>query len=205
MALWRRASIVSQATLALTTLRNERFTSYAEPVSERNWHLAQVNIGIPRGPMDSATMAGFAAMLEPVNALADDAPGFVWRLQDEGGDATSISVFDDPGLIVNMSVWKSIEPLWEFVYDGRHLEVMRRRREWFTRMAEQFMCLWWLPAGELPTVADAEERLERLRADGPTLRAFTFKQRFAAPSSTDPSSTESGSRSGPSRSPSRNG
>jgi Domain of unknown function (DUF3291) len=174
-------------------------------VSGRDWHLAQVNIGIPRGPMDSATMADFMALLEPVNALADGAEGFVWRLQTDDGDATAVRVFDDDRLIINMSVWESAEALWDFVYSGRHLEVMRRRRQWFTRMAEQFMCLWWLPAGELPTVADAEERLERLRADGPTPHAFTFKQRFAAPSSTDPSSTETASRTGPSRSPSRSG
>jgi Domain of unknown function (DUF3291) len=172
-------------------------------VSQGDWHLAQVNVGIPRGPMDSATMAGFVARLDAVNALADGAPGFVWRLQDEGGNATAISVFDDPGLIVNMSVWESVEALWDFVYDGRHLEVMRRRREWFTRMAEAFMCLWWVPAGEIPTVGDAEDRLTRLRAEGPTPYAFTFKQRFEPP--TDPSSTGNGSRQDPARSPSRSG
>jgi hypothetical protein len=172
-------------------------------VSGPGWHLAQVNIGIPRGPMDSATMAGFVELLEPINALADDAPGFVWRLQDDEGNATSISVFDDDRLIINMSVWESVEALWDFVYDSGHLEVMRRRREWFTRMREAFMCLWWIPAGELPTVADAEDRLERLRAEGPTPYAFTFKQRFEAPRA--PSSTESASRSDPSRSPSRSG
>ena len=147
-------------------------------MSEPGWHLAQVNIAIPRGPIDSATMAGFVELLEPINALADSAPGFVWRLQDDEGNATSISVFDDDSLIVNMSVWESVEALWDFVYDSGHLEVMRRRREWFTRMREAFMCLWWIPAGELPTVADAEDRLERLRAEGPTPYAFTFKQRF---------------------------
>jgi hypothetical protein len=169
-------------------------------VSEPGRHLAQVNIAIPRGPIDSATMAGFVELLEPINALADDAPGFVWRLQDDEGNATSISVFGDDSLIVNMSVWESVEALWGFVYDSGHLEVMRRRREWFTRMREAFMCLWWIPAGELPTVADAEDRLKRLRAEGPTPYAFTFKQRF-----TDPSSRGSASRSDPSRSPSRSG
>lgn len=169
-------------------------------MSDPAWHLAQVNIAVPRGPMDSATMAGFVELLEPINELADSAPGFVWRLQDDDGNATSISVFGDDSLIVNMSVWKSADALWDFVYDSGHLKVMRRRREWFTRMRESFMCLWWIPGGQLPTVADAEERLERLRAEGPTPYAFTFKERFTAPSS-----TESGSRMGPSRSPSRSG
>ena len=96
------------------------------------WHVAQVNIALPREPLDSPALAEFVANLEPVNALADAAPGFVWRLADETGDATSIRAFDDERLIINMSVWASIEALWEFVYSGRHLEVMRRRREWMT-------------------------------------------------------------------------
>jgi hypothetical protein len=143
-----------------------------------DWHIAQVNIALPREPLDSPALAEFVASLEPVNALADAAPGFVWRLADETGDATSIRAFDDERLIINMSVWASIEALWEFVYSGRHLEVMRRRREWMTRIAESYLALWWLPAGELPTIGDARLRLDQLRAHGPTPYAFTFKRRF---------------------------
>src|SRR5215211_3686580 len=98
--------------------------------------IAQVNIALPREPLDSAALAEFVANLEPVNALADSAPGFVWRLTDESGDATSIRAFADDRLIINMSVWESIEALWSFVYDGGHLEVMRRRREWMIKLAE---------------------------------------------------------------------
>jgi hypothetical protein len=145
------------------------------------WHLAQVNIAIPREPIDSPALADFVALLEPINAVADVSPGFVWRLQDESGDATSIRPFDDERIMINMSVWESVEALWKFVYDSRHLDVMRRRREWFTRMAEAFMCLWWIPASELPSVEDARERIDHLRAHGPTPWAFTFKQCFAAP------------------------
>ena len=144
-------------------------------------HVAQVNIAIPREPIDSPALAEFVANLEPVNALADAAPGFVWRLQDESGDATAIRPFDDERLMINMSVWESVEALWSFVYDGRHLEVMRRRREWFTRLAESHMALWWMPAGEIPTTADAERRIDHLRAHGPTPHAFTFKRHFPAP------------------------
>jgi hypothetical protein len=144
-------------------------------------HLAQVNIALPREPLDSPALAEFVANLEPVNALADSAPGFVWRLEDESGDATSIRAFDDERLIINMSVWESIEALWAFVYDGGHLEVMRRRREWMTKLAESHQVLWWITAGTIPTPAEARERLERLRADGPTPYAFTFKQRYPAP------------------------
>ena len=129
--------------------------------------------------MDSPVMADFAAQLDPVNAIADGAPGFVWRLQDESGNATAIRTSNDD-LMVNMSVWESADALWDFVYASDHLAVMRRRREWFERM-DLFMCLWWVPAGQLPDVAEAEARLEHLREHGPTPQAFTFKQRFAPP------------------------
>ncbi len=176
-------------------------------MSQGEWHVAQVNIAIPLEPLDTPALEGFVALLEPVNALADSAPGFVWRLQTEDGDATSIRAFDDDRMIINMSVWESIEALWSFVYDGDHLKAMRRRREWFTRLAESHMALWWVPAGELPTVADSELRVAALRADGPTPYAFTFKRRFGPPSDgpTAPSSTESGSRRDRARSPSRSG
>jgi Domain of unknown function (DUF3291) len=145
------------------------------------WHVAQVNLALPREPLDSPALADFVANLEPVNALADAAPGFVWRLEDETGDATSIRAFDDERLIINMSVWESLEALWSFVYDGRHLEVMRRRRDWMTRIAETHQALWWLPAGELPEIAEAKLRLAHLARHGPTAHAFTFKQRFGPP------------------------
>jgi Domain of unknown function (DUF3291) len=140
--------------------------------------IAQVNIALPREPLDSRALAEFVANLEPVNALADAAPGFAWRLEDDSGDATSIRVFDDDRLIINMSVWESIEALWDFVYSGGHLEVMRRRREWMTRIAGTYMCLWWVPEGHAPTTDEARQRLEHLEAHGPTPRAFTFKERF---------------------------
>jgi hypothetical protein len=144
-----------------------------------SFHVAQVNIARPKAPVDSPLLADFKALLDPVNAIADEARGFVWRLQDESGNATALRIFDD-ALMVNMSVWASIEALWDFVYAGDHLAVMHRRREWFERM-DHFMCLWWVPAGHVPAIAEAEERLRLLREHGPTERAFTFKQRFAPP------------------------
>jgi uncharacterized protein DUF3291 len=132
-------------------------------------------------PVDSAALGDFMALLDPVNAIADSSPGFVWRLQTDEGNATSIPVLGDDRLIVNMSVWQSIDRLADFVYrSGAHLAVMRRRREWFERI-QVFMALWWVPADHRPTVAEAEERLEHLRAQGPTAFAFTFRERFAAP------------------------
>jgi hypothetical protein len=147
-------------------------------MAESSFHVAQVNVARPKAPVDSPLLAEFAALLDPVNAVADSAAGFVWRLEDDSGNATAIPVLDDQSLIVNMSVWESIEALWNFVYAAEHLAVMRRRREWFERM-EAFMCLWWVPADHRPDVGEAERRLLHLREHGPTPRAFTFKRRFA--------------------------
>jgi hypothetical protein len=144
-------------------------------------HLAQLNIALGKDVVDSPAMANFMAQLDRINALADAAPGFVWRLQDESGDATSIRAFDEERMIVNLSVWESVEALWDFVYASGHLEVMRRRREWFTRMPQAYVVLWWVPEGSVPTPAEAIARLDRLREQGPSAHAFTFKRRFAAP------------------------
>jgi hypothetical protein len=145
------------------------------------WHLAQVNIALPREPLDTPLLADFVAALAPVNAVADASPGFVWRLQTEDGDATAIRAFGDDRLIVNMSVWESVEALRAFVHGHGHAAVLRRRREWFERLGEAETALWWVPAGTLPTIADAEERLAHLRAHGATPRAFTLRTTFPAP------------------------
>jgi hypothetical protein len=145
------------------------------------YHLAQLNIGRLLAPLDSPQLAPFVDALERINALADGAAGFVWRLQTEDGDATAIRAFDDDMLIVNMSVWESVEALADFVYRSDHVSVMRRRREFFERMAEAFQVLWWVPAGHRPSVDEAKDRLERLRRDGSTPEAFTFRLPFPPP------------------------
>lgn len=144
--------------------------------------LAQVNIALAREPLDAPLLADFIEALDPVNARADCAPGFVWRLQTEDGDATSVRGFgDDPRLIINLTVWESLEAMRDFVYrDPRHVAVMRRRREWFERL-DLYAVLWWVPAGHRPTVAEAEQRLEHLRSHGPTPIAFTFRHHFDSP------------------------
>jgi heme-degrading monooxygenase HmoA len=145
-------------------------------------HVAQINIALPHGPLDSPPLRDFVAQLEPVNAVADAAPGFVWRLQTEDGDATAIRAFDDDRLIVNMSVWESLEALREFVYRGEaHRAVLRRRRDWFAQLGEMHTALWWVEAGHRPTVLEAEERLDALRRLGPTPEAFTFQRAFPPP------------------------
>ena len=144
--------------------------------------LAQINVARLLAPIDAPETADFVAALEPVNGRADRSPGFVWRLQTESGDATSVQAFDDPLVIVNLTVWESIEALEAFAYrEASHLAVLRRRREWFERHTEAPTALWWVPTGHIPTVAEALDRLARLRAEGPTARAFTFRERFPAP------------------------
>lgn len=146
-------------------------------------HLAQLNIARLLAPLESAQLADFVAALDPVNALADDAPGFVWRLQTDDGDATSLRPYDDDMMIVNMSMWSSVEDLSSFVYRSDHRDVLVRRREWFERMRESVVVLWWIPAGHIPTVDEAKERLQLLDKEGPTPEAFTFRSTFPPPAS----------------------
>jgi len=145
------------------------------------YHLAEINIALPVEPLDSPRLAEFVAALDSINALADESPGFVWRLQTEDGDATAIRVLDDERLIVNMSVWETIEALGDYVFRSVHTDFLRRRREWFVPMREFMTVLWWVPTGTVPTVAEAEERLRHLQANGPTAHAFTFRTPFASP------------------------
>jgi hypothetical protein len=145
------------------------------------YHLAQLNVAHALAPLDTPLLADFVAKLDEINALADTAPGFVWRLQSESGNATEIRHNDDPLLIINMSVWQSAETLFEYVYKTAHTAVMARRREWFSRPQQAFQVLWWIPAGTTPNVGEAMARLAHLQAHGPTPHAFSFKQRFAAP------------------------
>ena len=140
------------------------------------YELAQLNIGIIRGPMDSPVMADFAANLARVNALAERSPGFVWRLQTEEGDATAIRAFEDPNLLLNMSVWRDLESLRTYVYASAHVEIMRRRREWFEPMRDAHLVLWWVPNSHRPTIGEAIAKLDTLRAKGPTAEAFTFRK-----------------------------
>ena len=145
------------------------------------YELAQLNIGVVKGPMDSPVMAEFVANLERINALADTAPGFVWRLQTEDGDATAIRPFENENMLLNMSVWKDAESLRRFVYQSAHAPIMRRRREWFERMAAAYLVLWWVPEGHRPAVDEAIARLDALRAHGAHAEAFTFRELYPPP------------------------
>jgi len=143
------------------------------------YHLAQLNIAKMKFAIDDPELADFVARLEDINALADESPGFVWRLQTDDGDATAIDHFG-PDYLVNMSVWEDVDSLHGYVYRSAHNEVMALRKLWFDRMLEAYSVLWWIPAGTVPTIAQADERLQCLRHNGPGAEAFTFKQIFAA-------------------------
>jgi hypothetical protein len=149
--------------------------------------IAQVNVGRLTAPLDSPRLADFVAGLDPVNAVADSAPGFLWRLQTEDGNATALRAFEsdaegaDGGISINMSVWESVEALAAYVYGDAHLAVLRRRREWFERMTHAYTAVWWIPRGHVPAITEAEDRVRHLREHGPTPYAFTLRQHFPPP------------------------
>jgi heme-degrading monooxygenase HmoA len=142
-------------------------------------HLAQLNIARLRAPIDSPVLADFVARLAEINGLGERSPGYVWRLQDESGDATAFRPFE-PDVAVNLTVWESVEALRAFVYRSAHLEPMRRRRDWFLPFDGPYLVLWWIPAGTLPTLEEAGERLALLRRIGPSAGAFTLREPFPA-------------------------
>jgi hypothetical protein len=146
------------------------------------FHLVQANIGRFRAPLEDPMMEGFRTQLDPINRLADEAPGFVWRLQTEDGNATAIRPYAaDDLMAINMSVWESLESLQQFVYRSAHVGTMRGRKQWFEPMNGPILVLWWIPAGQIPTVREAQERLRHLEENGPTPHAFTFRTAFPAP------------------------
>ena len=146
-----------------------------------NYHLAQINIARTLAPIRDPLMAEFEEQLAPVNALADSSPGFVWRLQTESGDATSIQVYDDNMIIVNLTVWESVESLREFAFKSAHASVMRDRKRWFEKFDGPYMALWWVPAGHIPSTEEGKERLEHLREHGDSDYAFSFQHPFPKP------------------------
>ena len=143
------------------------------------FHLAQLNIARMVAPIDSPVMADFVANLDRINTVAENSQGFIWRLKDDSNNATSIRIFEDDFLIVNMSVWQSADALFQFVYQSDHLQIFKRRTEWFEKMPEMHMVMWYVPEDSTPSVADAVERLTHLRLQGETPYAFSFRKRFS--------------------------
>lgn len=127
-------------------------------------------------------MLGFVSRLEEINALAEQSDGFIWRLQDESGDATAIRAFDDPNLLINMSVWRDMQSLRNFVYRSIHTELLRQKDSWFTQPTKGYQVLWWLPEGQLPTLEQAKLKIELIQRRGATAEAFDFSKPFEPPS-----------------------
>ena len=150
------------------------------------YNLAQVNIARMLAPLDDPIMDEFVARLDTVNAFADASPGFIWRLQTPEGNATDVRAYADETILVNMSVWASLEDLTRYVYasESMHRDVMKQRSRWFQRFDGPYMALWGVPQGHIPTVEDARERLEHLRVHGETPYAFSFRKPFPAPDAT---------------------
>ena len=145
------------------------------------YYIAQINIARMLAPIEDPVMADSVAQLVPVNALADESPGFIWRLQSESGDATAIRVYDDDMVIINLTAWENIEALREYVYKGAHHAVLRDRNRWFEKFEGPFYALWWIPAGHLPTAEEGKRHLDYLREHGDAAYAFSFKKLFPEP------------------------
>ncbi|UXY13610.1 DUF3291 domain-containing protein [Chitiniphilus purpureus] len=145
------------------------------------YHLAQINVALARGEMSSEIMSGFASRLDEINRLAENAKGFIWRLIGDGPDATGIQAYEDPMLLVNVSVWEDLESLKAYAYKSAHVELIRERGAWFHKLPEAHQALWWVAAGHIPTVYEAKAKLEHIRLHGPSPVAFTFARSFPPP------------------------
>ncbi len=144
-----------------------------------DYHIAQINIAKAKAEMDSEIMTGFVERLDEINQLADQSAGFVWRLQTDDGDSTAIRVFDDSQLIINMSVWESIDSLKDYVYKTAHVELIRDRQAWFNKMLESQIALWWIPAGHIPSIEEGKQKLDELEKKGSNESIFTFAKPYS--------------------------
>lgn len=144
------------------------------------YHLAQVNIAKMLAPIDSPVMADFVNNLDRINTIAEKSRGFVWRLTGDENNATALRIFEDDFLIVNMSVWESIQALFDFTYASQHAGVLKRKKEWFQKMTDMHMCFWYVEAGYEPSPEDAKQRLQYLNSHGESPYAFSFKGKFSA-------------------------
>jgi heme-degrading monooxygenase HmoA len=138
-------------------------------------HLAQLNVGMARFPLEDPRMAGFMDNLDRVNAIAERSPGFVWRLVGEGNDATDLRLDDGGDTLVNMSVWESAEHLEHFVWNTIHKRFYESRGKWFGEFGKPHFVMWHVPVGHIPTLAEAGERLDHLVENGSSEHAFGWE------------------------------
>lgn len=137
--------------------------------------IAQVNVAKAKYPLEDERMKGFVDNLDRVNALAEQSEGFVWRLKDESGDATSILLFDDPNIIVNMSVWENAAALKSFVLGPEHLKIMKQKSNWFEPLGTANFVIWPIASGHIPTAQEAKDKLNELNRNGESESAFSFR------------------------------
>lgn len=142
------------------------------------YHLAQINISRLQYPIDHPQIAEFVENLDHINHLAENSPGFIWRLKDDSGNATGIHPFGDPMIVINMSVWDNVNSLKAFAFHTEHIQFMRKRSQWFEKLDGPNMVMWWVPKGHFPTIIEAKERLHLLESAGDTPKAFTFRKTF---------------------------
>jgi hypothetical protein len=146
-----------------------------------NYQLAQINIAKLIAPITDPLISDFVGQLDMINALAEQSEGFVWRLKDDSNNATNINPFNDRLIIVNISVWESIEDLKNFVYKSHHIKVFADRTKWFEKMQEAHLALWWIEEGKFPSAEEAKEKLLHLRKYGDSVNVFSFKNSIEKP------------------------
>jgi Domain of unknown function (DUF3291) len=145
----------------------------------QQYQLAQINIARMKGVnIDDPVMQEFVDNLDRVNALAEGSEGFIWRLKDDNNNATAFNPYDDEQIIINVSVWESIETLEQFVYRSLHTDFLKRRREWFQQFGKAYTAMWWIPAGAYPTIAEAAQKLADLQENGASAAVFDFRNKF---------------------------
>ena len=144
-----------------------------------SYNIAEINIGRIKGvTIDDPVMKEFVDNLEKVNTLAETSEGFVWRLKDDADNATHFNPYHDEQVIINVSVWESIEALEHFMYKTVHVDFLKRRREWFQAFGKVYTAMWWIPKGEVPTLQEAVEKLDYLQKHGATEKVFDFRNKY---------------------------
>ena len=150
-------------------------------LDQQNYYLAQINVALMKAPIEAPIMAEFAAALNEVNAVAEQSPGFVWRLQTPSGNATDISAYSEPRMLINLSVWRNLEQLKAYVYRSLHFEFFVRRRQWFEKLQGEHFAMWWILAEHLPTIEEGKAKLEYLALHGDSPECFTFAKPYPPP------------------------
>ena len=137
--------------------------------------LAHINIGMLKAPIDDPMITDFAKNLDKINAIAEAAPGFIWRLKDENNNATSFNPYNNELIVVNISVWVNLKALKDYAYHTDHMAFFKRRHEWFKPMDQAHMCLWWTELEAMPDAEEGKRRLDYYWDNGPTQFAFDFR------------------------------